>query len=494
MAVGFSSYQIARSGLTVNERGLFVTGQNISNVDTPGYVRQQSVIESSPYKNEYSKDQLFQYGLGADIQETSQIRHTFLDNVYRQENTSLGYWETRSKTYKDVEAILNDPMGDGLQDVMNQFWDSWQELSKNPESLTVRALVLQRGEAFAYYANHIGTQLDKLQSDLNSEIQVQVNEVNNITSGIAKLNFQIASQEINGDHANDYRDQRNVLLDKLSKLCDADVLEMQDGQVDVTLGGYYLVAKGESTNLYVKSTAENGDFYYPMLEGTDTKVNIKSGSIKGLLESRGEVSGIKDTNEPVDNIDPSKNIVSDFKIRLNAMVNRVAKEINSLHNGGKTLDGNNGPDFFEKIDDRYPLQMGNLRLSDELLSNDGLNNVVASKTVDKGGNEIARQIANMRDTDILNNSTGQVNVDEYYRAIILDLGNGGSEATNTADNQSKMVQAADGQRTAISGVSMDEEMSNMMKYKFAYDGSARVLNVIDSMIETIITSMGKVGR
>lgn len=494
MAVGFSSYQIARSGLAVNERGLFVTGQNISNVDTPGYVRQQSVIESSPYKNEYSKDQIFQYGLGADIQETRQIRHTFLDNIYRQENTSLGYWETRSKTYNDVEAILNDPMGDGLQNTMNEFWDSWQELSKNPESLTVRALVLQRGEAFAYYANHIGTQLDKLQSDLNSEIQVQVNEVNNITSGIAKLNFQIASQEINGDNANDYRDQRNVLLDKLSKLCNADMLEMQDGQVDVTLGGYYLVQKGESTNLYVEANAKNGDFYYPMLEDTDIEVNIKSGSIKGLLESRGEVTGIKDTAVPQDNIPASKNIVSDFKVRLNAMINRMAEAVNSLQNSGKTLNGDDGPDFFQAIDDGYPMQMGNLKLSDELLGDDGLNNVVASDTTDKGGNVIARKIANLRDSDILENSNGDVNIDEYYRAIILDLGNGGSEATKTADNQSKMVQAADGQRGAISGVSMDEEMSNMMKYKYAYDGSARVLNVIDAMIETVITSMGKVGR
>lgn len=494
MAVGFSSYQIARSGLSVNERGLFVTGHNISNVDTPGYVRQQSVIECSPYKKEYSKNQIFQYGLGADIQETRQIRDTFLDNIYRQENTSLGYWETRSKTYSDVEAILNDPMGDGLQNTMNEFWDSWQELSKNPESLTVRALVLQRGEAFAYYANHIGTQLDKLQSDLNSEIQVQVNQVNDITKGIAKLNFQIASQEINGDSANDYRDQRNVLLDKLSKICNADILEMQDGQVDITLGGYYLVQKGVSTDLYVKSTVENGDFYYPMLAGTDIQVDIKSGSMKGLLESRGEVSGIKDTAVPNDNIPASKNIVSDFKTRLNAMVNRMAEAVNSLHKSGKTLKGDDGPDFFQTIDDRYPMQMGNLRLSDELMGDDGLNNVVASDTADKGGNVIARKIANLRDSDVLENNTGKVNIDEYYRAVILDLGNGGSEAAKTADNQSKMVQAADSQRSAISGVSMDEEMSNMLKYKYAYDGSARVLNVIDAMIETVITSMGKVGR
>ncbi|MHB8064215.1 MAG: flagellar hook-associated protein FlgK [Ruminiclostridium sp.] len=503
MAVGFSSYQIARSGLSVSERGLFVTGHNISNVDTTGYVRQQSIIESSPYKTEYSKDQVFQYGLGADIQETRQIRHTFLDNIYRKESTSLGYWETRSKAFQDVEAILNDPMGDGLQDVMNQFWDSWQELTKSPESLTTRALVRQRGQALVYHVNHIGAQLDKLQGDLNSEIQVRVDEVNSITNSIAQINKQIASQEINGDSANDYRDQRNVLLDRLSKICDAEPLEMQDGQIDVTLGGYYLVQKGTSRNLYVEANAKNGEFFYPMLENTDIEVNIKSGILKGLMESRGEVTGIKDIATPDGNIAVSKNIVSDFKIRLNGMVNKMVEAVNTLQRSGCTLDqteedfllnGPNGVDFFDTIDDRYPMVMGNLRLSDALLSDKGLNNITASASPAKGDNSIAREIANLRDADILKNSTGDATIDEFYRAIILDVGNGGSEATTISENQSKLVQSAEGQRDAISGVSMDEEMANMMKFKFAYDGSAKVLNVIDSMMETIIMSMGRVGR
>ncbi|AEY64382.1 flagellar hook-associated protein FlgK [Clostridium sp. BNL1100] len=707
MAVGFSSYEIARSGLKVSERGLFVTGHNLSNVHTPGFTRQQAIIETNPYITEYGKNgKLFQYGLGADIQETRQIRHTFLDIVYRQENTIQGYWDTRSKAFQDVEAILNDPMGDGLQGVMNKFWDSWQELSKEPESLTARAMVRQRGQELVYYYNHIGNQLDKQQTDLNSEIQVRVNEVNNITSQIAKLNTQIAAQEINGDKANDYRDQRNLLLDRLSILCDAEVNEMQDGQMDVTLGGYYLVTRGQSKNLYVHTNAEDGEFFYPKLEGTDIKVNIKSGILKGLMEARGEVPGIKGSTEngtpnykaditfaidvsagndfdtlkdslstyinelkqsgldynirfitmgstssvyaktydnsnidsmltdltadnlleadgtvdgsfkglidklaalnnapngfredakkytyvftnksingnsgaadtfigdaanyvnslrdmnmkvnvvtdpayytngvpdaasnpeagwsiitsgtggslvdinsdltgyegmlkgwndnlvqtvkdALGNIPPSLNIVSDVKIKLNAMLNRMVNEINALQMSGMTLDGKPGVAFFGVIDSNYPIEMGNLKLSDELLSDNGLNNITASKTTAKGDNTVARQIANLRDVDILVNSTGKVSIDEYYRNLILEIGNGGMEADRIATSQATVVNAVDAQRNAISGVSMDEEMSNMMKYKFAYDASSRVLNIMDSMMETIITSMGKVGR
>lgn len=700
MAVGFSSYQIARSGLTVSERGLFVTGHNISNSDTAGYVRQQSISETSPYQTVYGRNgKMFQYGLGADIQETRQIRNTFLDIIYRQENTALGYYETRSSAIEDVEAILNDPMGDGLQQVMNQFWDSWQELSKAPESLTTRALVRERGQAVAYYFNQVGTQLDRLQNDLNSEIKVKVDELNNITRQIAALNQKIASEEIASDSANDYRDQRNLLLDKLSYICDAKANELQDGQIDITLGGYLLVTKGQSRGLYVKPTSEYGNFYKPMLEGTEIEVNIKSGKLKGLLESRGEVSGLKGStangtpNEKVDiifaidtslgstelrnqigsyvdglsksgvdynirfvtmgstssvyndtvytadnideflgdtvglnlyfsapgtdrnfdgfittledlnasggfransakvayvlsnksingdngspvttvdaagyitrmnsigmktsivttgnyenqgenalevgwntiangtggrmleigtdpisfsnllesinsdtrmavnsnmsNIPSSTNIVSDLKIKLNSMLNSMIREVNYLSSTGYTLDGQQGSDFFKAVDADYPMEMGNLTLSDNLMGDNGLNNIVASSIIAVGDNTIARKIANLRDLDLLADSSGLVSLDEYYRSIILDVGNQGSEAVTAKKNQQTLVLSADEQRSAISGVGMDEELSNMMKYKFAYDASSRVLNVIDSMIDKIVNSMGVVGR
>ena len=705
MAVGFSSYQIARSGLTVSERGLYVTGHNLSNVNTPGYTRQQLMIESSPYYTTYTKTGLQQLGLGADIQETRQIRHTFLDTIYRNENMSLGYWQSRSKALEDIQAILGDPMGAGIQNTMNQFWDSWQELSKEPDSLTARALVRQRSEALIYQFNQIGTQIDRLQSDLNEEIRVRITDLNSITKDIAKLNNQIMSQEINGDAANDFRDQRNYLLDKLSSLCDAQVYEGQDGQVEITLGGYFLVSKSTSTELYVEANATNGLFYTPMLAGTDIVVPIKSGTIKGLLEARGEVSGIKGsyengsprekaditlaidtsvgsgsgaseylsklkasmetyiddlkksgmdfnirivtmnntssvfngkvysssdidslltdagfdslfnessdaaasmggfisaledinavngfradatkmavmfTNKSIDgdvgspltdatayierlnalgvktsvvtseiyyeqgesstepgweeitkktggklfdidkdadsfgnlvistnrelnrqlnavmsNIQTSNNIVSDIRTKLNAMVNSFVREINYIHQNGYTLDGKEGSVFFEPIDDKYPMELGNIRLSDSLLSDKGLNNIVAGATNAKGDNSIALKIANLRSSDILEDNTGEVSIDTYYRSLILDIGNRGQLANTTTNSQTNLVNAANNQRTSISGVSMDEEMANMMKFKYSYSASSRCLNVIDQMIETVILKMGLAGR
>ncbi|MCX8129902.1 MAG: flagellar hook-associated protein FlgK [Clostridia bacterium] len=669
MAVSFASYEIPKSGLFVNERGLYVTGHNISNVNTPGYVRQQAMITTGPYQNEVNKYGSFQLGLGADIQQIRQIRHAFLDNMYRQENTTLGYWESRNKALQDVQSILGEPMGAGMQNVMNQFWDSWQELSKSPDSLTVRALVRQRGEALAYHINHVGSQLNKLQNDINKEIGVRIDEINQITGQISNLNIEIMKVEVSKDTANDLRDQRNTLVDRLSKLVNAEVYEMQDGQLDVTLGGYFLVSKGIQTRLYAGESKAGGLFYVPKIQGTDTEVPLRNGSLKGLMEARGEVfgaTGSVENGSPYDKIDlvfavnrdttaaqkadiianatalvndyrakgidvklglvdfdssgystpafssdladftgrvnaitynatangqglealkaaenlqfrgnafkqfvlvtnsqlgtgtldvatmakelnnlgintsiigatgavqaqlspiaaesgnnyydignisalsgnmyneirdgiynniyNTQNVISDLKNKLNLLVNVMAREVNSLHRSGKTLSGNNGGNFFTVIDSSLPMEMGNIKLSDDLIN---LNNIVASNSTANGDNTIALRIANMRHDPLIGKSSEAVSLDDFYRSIILSVGNNGNDADRISDNQRKLVSSADAHRQSIAGVSMDEEMTNMMKYKFAYDASSRALNVIDEMIQTVIERMGTVGR
>ena len=683
MAVGFASFEIARSGMSVSERALEVTGHNISNVNTSGYVRQQAMSATSSYYNAHG----YQIGLGATIQNIRQIRNQFLDNIYRKENTSLGYWETRNKTLEDIQYILGDPMKSGLQDVMNQFWDAWQELSKDPSSLTVRALVVQRGEALVDQINHLGKQIDKLQADLNTEVKVRIDELNSITSQIAKLNTEILKCEINGDNANDYRDQRNALVDRLSKLANVEVTEMQDGQLDITLAGYVLVTKDKQTSLVAETSSTSGLFYVPKIMGTNIEVPIKGGVIKGLLESRGEVmatrgsiengtpntkaditfvvdvsdsnkdnldkikesietyvndlerrgidynlrlvtysgsavssanfskvedfkdavknlnhtgdtssdfstvvsalesisdfspeankyafvfssgdlgvsssvaqgyaeslkdKGIKtsivtdssyyntgaaagtagwdvisdgtsgnlfdinidkdkfkelmvdinssintDINKGISDIEGSSSILSDLRKRLNALVNVLVREVNYLHTSGKTLGPPSvaGEDFFVAINPEYPLEMGNIKLNENIILN--LSNIVASKSGASGDNSIALAIANLRGNKCLSDAKGILSIDEYYQLIILDVGNRGSEAAGISESQRKLVAYADSQRQAIMGVSMDEEVSNMVKFKFSYTAASRVINVIDDMIDTIISRMGLVGR
>jgi flagellar hook-associated protein 1 FlgK len=692
MPVNFASYQIAVSGMRVNQHALNVTGHNIANASTPGYVRQQAIIASNYFQTVNTRAGMQQFGLGADIQEVRQIRHMFLDNTFRRENTTLGYWEARRKTFEDVQAIMGEPMEEGLQNAMNAFWDSWQELSKTPDNLTVRALVRQRGENLVHYVNHMGQQLDKLQDDINNEIIVRINEVNTILESVAELNLKILSTEVSGDTANDYRDQRNNLLDRLSKLVDCDIQEMQDGQVDILVSGYFLVTKGTYKTMYAGENQKGSSFVVPKLEGTNIEIPLNNGTIKGLLESRGEVfsavgsvengtpdtradivfavdvsndstddylakvkagiaeyikeldkrgvdynlrlitynSGIEhsesygrdggalladipdtapdpldsgnnfsgiggvdgvlealeeiddwngdsryamvftaesingddgadagyvdrlkalgvktsvvtdstyftegepadeagwdeisqgtggslydmaaedyqdimayavsdvntDINYHISEIEYSTNIVSDLKKKLNALINVMMREINYLHQSGRTMHipSLQGEAFFVAINSELPLEMGNIKLNDNLTD---LNNIVASRGDDSGDNTIARQIANLRNQAVMMDTTGILNLDDYYQAIILAIGNGGADAASIAEGQRTLVQSADDYRQSIMGVSMDEEMTNMIKYKFAYNASARAASVLDEMLETVISRMGLAGR
>ncbi len=690
MAVNFASIEIARSGLFVNERGLFVTGHNLANVNTPGYVRQQAVICDARYQN----DPKYQLGLGADIQKVRQIRHSFLDNVYRLESQNLGYWEARQKTFNDIQSIMGEPLNEGLQNVMNKYWDSWQELSKQPDSLTTRALVRQRGEAMVQYINNLGSQLDKMQADLDSEIRVRVDEINTLTEKVARLNVKILSVETAGDTANDLRDERNLYIDRLSKLVDCDINEMQDGQIDITIGGYFLVNKGVNERLKTVENETGSLFSAPALEKNGILVPLGNGILKGLMESRGEVMGSQGSfengcpNDKVDlifafntndtaaqrdnlydnidkivrdytnrgigvrlgyvtfddtgmtspttfastslnaegvyvpdvalfksnighsslsggitftgtgiagvgvaalqdaetaannadaqtnwrntskqiilfsnsgmdttglvalssqfkadmvrttvisdssqksslevlaqytgdrfidsnnytnkeimdnvsesvrnsiygNVSTTQNIIPDLRNRLNLLVNALTREVNSLHRSGITLDGSTGSDFFVPINPYYPLQMGNIKINPELTN---LNKIVSSINGSVGDNTIAVSIAGLRHNAFMGATANVQNMDDFYRSIIGEIGNGGAEAKNAADGQTNLVNSADNFRLSIMNVSMDEEMSNMMKYQFAYNAAARVLNVFDEMYESIVNRLGLVGR
>lgn len=474
MASGFGSYSIARSGLYVNERALDLIGHNISNVNTPGYVRQQAMIKNAPfYAVSTNSKQIQQLGLGADLQQIRQIRNSFLDAMYRKENMTMGYWEARYKGVREIEAILADPMGDGLQDVMNGFWDSWQELSKEPESLTTRAIVRQRSQNLIHTINHIGSQLEKLIDDLGTEISVRIDEVNKITSQIAELNVKISSEELSGGTANDYRDQRNLLADRLTKLINADVSETIEGHMYITVEGFAIVKQNRNVELHLETDNQGKMSHIPTFGKNGIEAPLNNGFIKGLIDTIQEVEDVKEM--------------------LNKLVNTMADEVNKLHRSGKTAGEPpaDGEDFFVPVISGQPINISNIKLNDNLKD---LNNIVASTMDSSGDNTIALAIAGLRNKPAINDSTGVLSMDEYYESLILAVGQSGNEASNILESQMKLVQSADNNRQSLSAVSLDEEMANMMKYKFAYDASSRAFNVIDNMIDTLINRMGIVGR
>lgn len=681
MSISFFGFDTAVSGLSANQKALEVTGHNVANLATPGFAR-QSVVMQSAVTRRYGN---WHVEMGVDMQQIRQIRHSFNDNIYRTESNKLGYWESRSKAVIDLESILGEPIQQGFQVALNNFWDSFQELSKAPESLTIRALVKQRADSLANYLNQVGGQINKLQADLNTEIKSKIDEVNDITEQIADLNVKIMSAEAAGNTPNDYYDQRNALCDSLSKLLNIETWETRDGSMDILVGGYFLVSKGEQTKMLAQPDKDYSHFYEPMLETRDGSIpiNVGTGVIKGLLEARGEVSGAKgsyengspnttaditiaidvanttdgyfdnvkaqvqalvddlqsrgidynlrlvtfggtagvtnvsygkdagalsgaipdapdigsgndfgqimdaidsniyaeginkylmvfthrsingdgnvttdeeisaylkridkhqftvsvatdpanfmegdtgekgweiltgqtggklyesvdgtdyeslmrtiskdvndDVNTKMSTVSDNLNIISSVKKQLNALINIMAREVNRLHLSGKTLNGEEGGLFFEPIDPSLPIELGNIKVSDNLKD---LTNIAASTTDANGDNRIALAIAGIRNQNLMTGNKKVLSLDTYYQNIIMEIGNKGFEARNMAESYQNLVTQADSMRQSVMGVSLDEEMTNMIKFKYAYNANAKVIDVVNQMLETIMHRMG----
>lgn len=481
--MSFGGLYISISGIYANKKALDTLSHNIANVNNPDYVRQQTIHVDS----RYSKTGLqFQTGTGVDVQQVRQIRDEFLDYKLRREMATFGYYYTKSEVLEEIEYIFREMKVPGelnsgaLQDVMDDFWNSWEELYKDPESLTIRGLLHENAVAFTTTVNHISSQLDHLQFNLNKEMLNRTSEVNTLLREIANLNKNIKIQEAYGPHvrANDLRDSRNSKLDKLAELIPINYYENSQGEVVVTLQGRDLI---------------NGDYFNPIEVRLNEKghgeIHWSDSGEKIDLQGKGELGGYIDARD--------KEVV-EYRNRLNLLVGTIAESMNEIHKVGKGLDGSSGEEFFIfEADDPAATIKVNPELAD-------FNKIAASKSGVRGDGDIAKEIANLRREKLYGKydpenpddfiEPGTLNIDDFYRDLILNLGTEREKAREMAFNQIMLLQQIDERRNEISSVSLDEEMVNMLKYQHSYIANSRVINVIDEMIDNVVNRMGIVGR
>lgn len=524
--MSFYGLEIARTGIFVNRKGLEVTSHNVANASTPGYTRQVLNVRSNPPSAKvgfYSPK--FQVGMGADVQSLEQIRDMFLDIQYRNEYSRQGEYEIKASNLNFIEAIFNEPSDTGLSAVIDQFFSSLQELSKNPESLTVRALVRQRASALTDAIHKVYKQLEDLQSELNDQVYDKILEINSIASQIADLNQQIFVLELRGEKANDLRDQRNLLVDKLSKIVDTTAYEDKDGRFIVQIaGGETLVnhftvyeLETDKSKIMRKSGFDGGlptefdpddalsqqnlydvpGLFVVMWKDTGQVLNIKSGELKGLLDVRDGVGGLNEdvvvNGQPVDV--PNKNDFTGIPYylnRLNEFAQKLIEKFNELHTQGWSLNGQNtGINFFEPPTGQTFFYARYIKVSDDIMND--LNNIAT--TYDKnnlpGGNDLVVDLLKLRnDTSIFKEGK----FEDFLKSLISNLGVDSQGAKNFAENQKVMVTQLDNRRQAVSGVSIDEEMTNLIKYQHGFQASARMINAFDEMLDVIVNRLGLVGR
>ncbi len=552
MASTFFGFNIVKSGLAANRAALNTVSHNITNVNTEGYSRQRLNTHASQPDIFPSVPGVI--GTGVDMENVKQLRDAFLDFKFRGENTKLGEYEALGETYRTIETIFNEPSDSSVMTVMDEFFSAVHELGKTPESLTTRALVRQRAIAFQEVVHGITNSFEREQENLDFQVEVIAGEINGYARQIADLNKSIYNIELNGQMANDLRDRRNLVVDKLSKLIDINYYEDTQGRfyVDVTgrpLVNHYTYDQLELIDRADKKNPYDIDGLHDLKWKSGSTFGITAGKLKARLDMRDNISGeqkglpyyMDKLNEFVDRFTTEFNRVhqsgydlnGDTGIKLFTINNMTTKEYNTYletkgYNSGPGIDvtasvidgvsDNNLPEknngiicdniarilsnnqkYNDKsikfVNGRYlvvdKIQAKNLTISKDI-END-LNKLAASMTAEgaPGDGDNALLLVSVRRNSSL---FAWGSPDDYLKSLISNLGVDAQDVNRSITNEGLLIKQLNNDRQAIMGVSLDEEMANMVKYQQSFNACGRMMNVIDEMIDLVVNRLGTVGR
>lgn len=467
----FDGLHIALSALRAHQRALEVTAHNVANASTPGFSRQQPVLEAATPARESVPGQArgTYLGRGVRMVQVKRVRDQFLDAQVRADLGLLGRWEIRRDALAKVQAVFNEPSESGLRTVLDEFWAGWQELANHPESLAARALVRQKGQALADTFRHLYRQLQDLQADLDRSLAVKVQDLNNLAVQLAGLNEQIALSAANRQVPNDLLDRRDLLLEDMARLVDVQVRFDAQGVATVAVGGMVLVDRFRVSPLEVRADpgapsqaqilwADNGQ---PLVPG--------GGQLQGYLDMRDQT-------------------VPGLMAGLEELAAAVRDRVNELHREGYGLAvGSSAPHGYDFFDPSSTA--ANFALADAVQRDV---TYIAAATADgvPGNGENALRIAALAREKILDRGTA----DDFFRSLVGSIGVMAREAIRMSENQAVLLQQMEHQRQSVMGVSLDEEVANLIRYQHAYAAAARVVSALDDMLRTLIQEVGLVGR
>jgi len=473
MAIGLNTaFEVGRKGLRAQLFALNVTGNNIANVNTPGYSRRAVNMETAPPLT--TTDGIF--GQGVNVDGVRRFRDNLVDRQVRIAHQEVGNQAVKERVLRQIETIYNEPADKGLRGLLSQFFDNFQELANDPENVTTRHNVREQAKVLIDAFHRIDNQLTILSRDIEFELQRKVADINEYAAAIADLNIKIATAESMGASANDFRDERDIMLDELSKNIDVVTSESSNGMVNVVAGGRSLVFGPEYTGFDILTENVNGELHsYLVGEGDNVKFNISNGEIKGLLDSRND-------------------IIPRYREYIDTLANSIITQVNRIHVVGAGLQGsldevpyNNY--FFSgsnaeniTLDGAIEQDVNNIAAAHRDITTDEQGRVTV--TANPGNNEIALQIAELKRALVLQNSTQSI--PDYLNSIIGNLGVETEQAIGTGLNQQKLVNEFQNIRDATSGVSLDEEFADLIKFQRGYQASARFVNAIDEVFETLI--------
>lgn len=551
----YMGMEIAMRGLYSSQRGMANVAHNVDNTNTPGYSRQ--VINQTSARPLLVANSAGMMGMGSDVVSIDRVRDTYLDEKYWSEAQYMGEWSVKSTIIEDMQTIYNEPSDSGYTKIVNDFYSALQSLSTDPSSLSIRAMVKEKGIAVAKYFNSVAEHFDHLQEDLNNMVNAKVEEINNLADQIKDLNLQIYHFEVMGNKANDLRDRRGYLVDKLSKLVNCNAYETETGlklpngeketRFVVTISGKALVDHEKAVHLKCESREEKLNFedmenLYDVSWADGNKLNLKSGELKAYIDMRDGNDGIPGSNG---NDSPNCKGIPYYQRKMNEFVRTFAMSFNEGimdidgdkaldktdgHVDGYTLNSNTGDSpagirFFTMLgrygepitsaefeaqalayaakmgisddpsttwDDRLMAGYQNLTARNFSISfdveDDPTNNISASSVAGEvGNNENLNKLIQMRHNTYMFMEGAP---EDFIKTVISSMGVDGQQYEQYLSVQEGITNQIENRRHSISGVSLNEEMTNLVKYQQIYGAAATIIKTFTEVLDILVNRLG----
>lgn len=468
----FSTFNTANKGLLAQQAALHTTGHNISNSKTAGFSRQRVEMKADLAFNYIGVGQL---GTGVKIDGVVRLVDDYVSKQIRQENSVFGKYNTKSDVLTQVEIVFNEPSDTGINFNLGEMFDAWQELSKNPESLTQKMIVVEKSKTLADSLNHMSKQLNTLKDNTVEEIDKNVMDFNATVDKLDSLNKQIFNVAIKGQVPNDLLDQRDMLLLDLSGMTDISTNFDKFGRAEVSIDKQVVLDATTKNNIKIDIAEVDGEIV-PNISLVDGDKNVVATVKVGSGQITGNIDGLDETNQRLKELDKFAENIANVLNEAHKQEMEPGKEIADI-------------DIFTKGESPdAKITAGNIQVNIAVSKDNNLITAGKSSSVDspEGDGSRALKIAGLRMEKIIDGTT----IEGAYSSIVTKVGISKQYADNMVKNQEVLLDHLMLRRESTSGVSINEEVTNVVKFQKAFEANAKVISVLAEMLDTLINRMG----
>lgn len=496
MSIG-NIFSISQSSLWASQTAIQTTARNIANANTPGYsCREVHMSEMSSNQNECLISQLIS---GVKVEEIARNYNDLLTKQINEMQQSKSEWKAKDQILSNIESIIGENNGIALNDALNEFWSAWQKVTQNPSSMSERNELISKTNSLSQRFNNMSGIFSNARTQIKNQIDQSLGKLNNLLEQLSKINLGILDNNKMTDiqsqeHSNTLLDERDKIVEEISKLIGHNPWQTNDQTINSSAGGTSLI-EGKNHSLFQATyELDNGQYKVHI-------INERGNEIRTDQLTGGEIKGL---------VDSYQDIITSFEEKIDDLAYYLIKDVNILHkgdtsainfNGGFDLYSNPGEAFFDEekiseLTDANHMGAANRIAISSTIQNDPKKiaaalpllgrdtQVSADNPVNYNNNENAKAIAELQHTLI--SELGNQTFNEYYSSNLAQIGQNVQNAQNNSEYYQTVYQQYSDRKQALTGVSLDEQFINLIQYQTTYNASAKMIDVADEMLETLV--------